>query len=95
MTETTIEAPAATVYEPLTSHDACDACGYSENESVTLDKYVPITVARVRWELPSGKDLALCGHHSHEYELALLASGARIVTDQRDALLVKRPDSGV
>lgn len=96
MTPTETTAPPVTAtYAPLTAHDACDQCGYVEADTVTLDRYVAVAVARVRWLMPSGLDLVLCGHHSHADELALIAQGAVIVTDQRGDLLVKRPDSGV
>ena len=92
MTETTLTTPPVPAPPLLTSHDACDACGWSEADTVTMDKYVPVATARVRVVFPNGQDLTLCGHHYAEHAIEL-ATHAVKVYDQRAELLTPRPSS--
>jgi hypothetical protein len=92
MTSSVTDTPTVTVTEPtpLTLADTCDACGYSEDtDRAGTVRQSAIARAYVRYVMPDGKDLILCGHHAREYELALVSSGATVTSDQRDELTVK------
>lgn len=57
-------APTTTRPAPTVDPRDCDRCGAR---------------ARTRVVLPAGTDLLFCGHHTHQYELRLIADGATLI----------------
>lgn len=86
----TLAKPVTAEPRQLTMTTPCDACGTVESGAAEAT-FAPSPVARayVLVTLPSGRDLSFCAHHYAAHEVALIAAGAVITDDARDALSVK------
>jgi hypothetical protein len=88
-----LESVEAVATTKLTLHDLCDSSGVKHGLSRHHHEEHPscgsTSRAYVLVQLPNGFDLRFCKHHYEKYEVSLMTSGAVVLDDNREDLMVQ------